>query len=103
MSELLAISRNFKDEMLKIDWGTDPERWLIERISLSKEGMLLRLSGMLPTKLFTASDRRIRDERLPNEAGISPVSLFWARLSILIGAAVAVTGGMEPTKLLLWR
>lgn len=103
MSELSAISRNFRDEMLKIDWGTGPDKLLIVSISLSKKGMLLRLSGMLPTKLFTASDKRVREERLPSEAGISPVRLFWAKLSILIDATVAVTGGMDPTKLLLWR
>jgi len=86
-----------------MDWGTGPDKLLYVRISLSREGILLRLSGMLPTKLFTASDKRIREERLPSEAGISPVRLFWARLSILIGTTVAVTGGMEPIKLLLWR
>jgi len=72
VSELLAISRIFKDEMLKMDWGTGPDKLLYVRISLMREGILLTLSGMLPTKLFTASDKRIREERLPNEAGISP-------------------------------
>uniref|UniRef100_A0A0A8Z5U4 Uncharacterized protein n=1 Tax=Arundo donax TaxID=35708 RepID=A0A0A8Z5U4_ARUDO len=43
--------------MLKIDCGTGPDKLLMDRVSLSREGMLLRLSGMLPPKLFTASDK----------------------------------------------
>jgi hypothetical protein len=65
VSELLAISRYFKADTLKIERGTGPDKLLIVSISLSKEGMLLKLSGMLPTNLFTASDKRIREERCP--------------------------------------
>uniref|UniRef100_A0A0D3F2D3 Uncharacterized protein n=1 Tax=Oryza barthii TaxID=65489 RepID=A0A0D3F2D3_9ORYZ len=53
-----------------------------ESILIPSSTPFSRLPGILPTKLFTARERRTREERLPSEA------------------AIAVTGGMEPTKLL---
>ncbi len=99
MSELFAMARLFRDDKLKMDDGTCPVNLFTFKFNSSSVGIWPKLSGMLPVKLFRVRLRSSREERFPNEEGIVPDSLLPPKYRYCKGRGVAVTCGIEPTKL----
>lgn len=70
--ELFARPRNVRDDIVKRDGGTVPDNLLPVKVNIFSVEILPKLSGILPTKLFSVIRRSTRDESFPIEEGIFP-------------------------------
>lgn len=52
VSELFAATRDVRDDILKRDGGTAPEKLFKFKFNSSSVGICPKLSGMLPSKQF---------------------------------------------------
>uniref|UniRef100_J3MFD0 Uncharacterized protein n=1 Tax=Oryza brachyantha TaxID=4533 RepID=J3MFD0_ORYBR len=75
-SELFAMAIIVRDDKLKMDDGTCPDKLFTFKFSKSSVRIWRKLFGMLPLKLFRVRLRSSREERFPNEEGIVPDNLL---------------------------